>query len=144
MWSVAAYCHVSLSGDVEDEQLLAAFEKLSRSTSESSSHNDSSDEMPREISKWFSGFIYKNVYFRLAYSCSEIGKLIKSEISALKKIILSFEHQNSQSNYKITPAITGAVKFGALILYGTPVYNSQFLDILPNGLSVPMFGRRDF
>jgi hypothetical protein len=36
------------------------------------------------------------------------------------------------------------VRFGALILYGTPVYSAGYLAPKPTGLILPLFGRRDF
>ena len=86
LWSVAAYCHVSLSREAQRSE----FERMTHSTAESSCND--TEELPRDISKWFAGFTYKNVFFLLAYSSSEIGHLIKNELSAVKKIILSFEH----------------------------------------------------
>jgi hypothetical protein len=146
LWSLAAYYFVSVSnsaGQAEEEapdEFSTEFAEVLRRTSEAYvsplaiSPDLFQPELPESKEQWFAGFVYKNTYLRLAHYDSDIGRLIRNEVKSLKSVVLNSEQLSDKASYKLTPPMICLVEFGSLILYGTPVYASRYVERVRGGL----------
>ena len=132
-WALGAYLYVSMGGN--SKHLGSEFFKL-YSPGESFG-------IPKRIKHWFNGFRYKNVRFKLVYSSSEQGKVLKSEAKAIKLFALSYEQISSKVNSIVNTPLFVFQEIGPLLLYAVPLYSPEFFAPC-KGIEMSLFGVKSF
>mmetsp|Transcript_17351 Transcript_17351/g.31250 ORF Transcript_17351/g.31250 Transcript_17351/m.31250 type:complete len:1278 (-) Transcript_17351:12412-16245(-) len=127
VWAVAAFLYVSISGQSDTIDLSNEFETLSGIRI----------GLPSSIEDWMKGFFFKNIYFTLSFSHSELGRLVRAEIRTLKAFLIEAEDLPLNTRF-VAPQIVVA-KIGPLILTGSAIY--QDLVHVARPIETPFFRR---
>jgi alpha-tubulin suppressor-like RCC1 family protein len=127
VWAAAAFFYVSMGSQANEIDLVGEFSSLSGTT----------PGLPSKVEDWMKGFFFKNVYFTLSFSNSELGRLVRAEMRTLKAFLIEIEDMELNTPF-IAPLIVAA-KIGPLILTGSAVY--QGLGRLSTPIQVPLFGK---
>lgn len=131
-WAVGAFFYISMTG--YGSEVGQDFAEI---------HKDTEFGLPTSVNKWFGGFFYKNVKFKLVFNKSDEGINLKSERKCLKMISLFSEAYKPITPFELLPPMLASVNLGHLTLYALPMYPSNILGSMA-GFTMHLFGKPDF
>lgn len=135
VWAVGCYFHIGLSTD--EKYIGKVFNELAGVPADLS--------LPKRLKDWLAGFRFKNVRFKLVEPLSDQGRLMRSEIKAMRIFSLTYGPIAGSLSYNILNPLIVHMKIGPYILYAVPIYPQTFLqdgcslslDIFPKKLEIP-------
>lgn len=134
VWAVGSFLYISLSGS--EKSMGKTFAGLAGLNEEIL--------LPKRLKEWLSGFRYKNVRFKLVHLNSEEGRVMRSEIKAMRIFSLSYGQISGTLDYFIMFPMIVYMRIGPFLLFSVPIYPQNFLtdapslnmDIFPKELNV--------
>ena len=117
VWSVGSYLYVSFS---DNEKVIGKkFVGLSEVKNEIS--------LPRRLKDWLAGFRFKNVRFKLVNPLSAQGRVMRSEMKAIRLFSLSYGPTAGDLDYFVHFPMLVNMKIGPFILFAVPIYPQSLL-----------------
>ena len=117
VWAVGSYLYVSFS---ENERNIGKkFVSLSEGKNEIL--------LPRRLKEWLAGFRFKNVRFKLVDPLSEEGRVMRSEMKAIRLFSLSYGPTAGDLDYFIHFPMLVSMKIGPFVLFAVPIYPQSLL-----------------
>jgi alpha-tubulin suppressor-like RCC1 family protein len=118
VWSVGCYLYISLS---QNERAIGkTFTQLSEVKSEIS--------LPRRLKEWLAGFRFKNVRFKLIDPLTDEGRVMRSEMKAIRLFTLNYGPAAGDFDYFIQFPMLVNMKIGPFVLFAVPIYPQSLLS----------------
>lgn len=116
LWAVGNYLYLSIAAG--DKEIGKYFKILSQGASVF---------LPTKLRKWFMGFVFKGVKFKLTYKHSDEARRLRSEFKAMKIFNLGFGPAAENLDFHLVNPLLMFIDIGPLSLFAVPVFNKSML-----------------